>query len=116
MSVKEFLVNAEDNSKRIMYLVKELLLAHDSVDVIASASSSGNASRAAETLNRLNYTTYENVRTETSVVDNRRRTKLVIRLTKTSEFKRLYDENEAKKKQYQEQRNLTTAPKEEPKQ
>lgn len=114
MSVKEFLVNFEDNAKRIMYLVKEILLTHDSVDIIASTASAHNASRAAETLHRLNYVTYENIRTDTSIVDDRRRTKLIIRIKKTSQFQSLYDENEAKRKQYQEERekkNTTTTEK-----
>lgn len=114
MSVKEFLVNPEDNSKRIMYLVKEILLAHDSVDIIASTASAHNAARAAETLHRLNYITYDNVRTDTSVVENRRRTKLVIGVRKTTQFKALYDENEAKRKQFQEEKekalNTKTTP------
>jgi len=102
--IKELRVGFRDNSKRIMYLVKELLNTSNTVDLVAGTGSAGNASRAAEALRRLNYVTYSNVKTETIVVDESRKIRFVITLTKTADFKRLYDENEANRAKKQEER------------
>jgi len=102
--IKELRVGFKDNSKRIMYMAKELLNNSTSVDLVAGTASASNASRAAEALKRLNYVTYSNIKTETVVVDNSRKIRFVITLTKTSDFKKLYDENEANRLKKQEER------------
>lgn len=102
---KELRVGSNENSKRIMYLAKEFLLNNDSIDVVSGTQGGPIAARAAETLVRLRYVTIEDLRTETVIVNGRRRTKLVIRLRKTGEFQKLYAENEATRKKLQEARN-----------
>ena len=102
---KELRVTAGENAKRIMYLAKEFLVNNDSLDVVAGTSGAIIATRACETLLRLGYVNYSNIKTETNIVNNRRRTRLVITITKTSNFKKLYDENEVNRKKLQEQRN-----------
>jgi hypothetical protein len=99
---KELRVGAGENAKRIMYLAKEFLQNQDHIDVVSGTQGAVIAARAAENLVRLNYVSYENIKTETTISNDRRRTKLVIRLKKTSEFKKLYDENEANRKKLQE--------------
>jgi hypothetical protein len=99
---KELRVGPGENAKRIMYLAKEFLLNNDHIDVVSGTAGATIAAKAAESLVRLNYVSYEDIRTETNVVNDKRRTKLVIRLKKTSEFKKLYDENEANRKKLQE--------------
>ena len=99
---KELRVSGGENVKRIMYLTKEFLLNTENVDVVSGTLAAPMITKAAENLVRLNYVTYEDIRTETNVVNGKRRTKLVIRLKKTSEFTRLYDENEANRKKLQE--------------
>ncbi len=101
---KELRVGFKDNSKRIMYMAKELLINCNTVDLVAGTGSASNASRAAETLKRLNYVTYSNVRTETVVVEDSRKIRFVLTLTKTADFKKLYDENEAHRVKKQEER------------
>ena len=101
---KELRVGFKDNSKRIMYMVKELLNNCNSVDLVAGTGSASNASRAAEALKRLNYITYSNVKTETVVVEDSRKIRFVITLTKTADFKKLYDENEVNRLKKQEER------------
>lgn len=99
---KELRVTANENTKRIMYLAKEFLLNNETVDIVSGTAGAPTASRACETLSRLNYVTYEDIKTETTISNDRRRTRLVITLKKTSEFKKLYDENEANRKKLQE--------------
>ena len=108
---KELRVNANENSKRIMYLAKEFLLNGDFLDVVSGTAGAPIAARAAESLVRLKYVTYEDVQTNTSIVEGRRRTKFIIRLKKTSDFKKLYDENAEHRKQAIEEREKKLAEK-----
>ena len=108
--VKELRVNANENSKRIMYLAKEFLVNNDILDIVTGTQGAPIAARAAESLVRLKYITYENILTDTSIVDGRRRTKFVIRVRKTSEFKTLYEENEANRKKAIDEREKLETP------
>jgi len=99
---KELRVNPNENSKRVMYLIKEFLLNNDHVDLVSGTGGSPVSVRAAESLVRLGYVNYEGIKTDTTLSNNRRRTKLIIKLRKTPEFKSLYDENEEIRKRTQE--------------
>jgi hypothetical protein len=105
---KEVRVGPRDLTKRIMYLTKEFLLNNDSVDVVSGTGGANTLARAVEGLVRLNYVTYSNIRTETNIVNDRRRTRLVVTVKKSNQFQKLYEENEAKKKQYQEEKAKNT--------
>jgi hypothetical protein len=96
---KELRVNGNDNPKRIMYLIKEMLLAHEVVTVIGGIQGSSIVVRAVETLQRLGYINFAKLNTETIVLDDRRISRIVASLSKTKNFKKLYDENEEKRKQ-----------------
>jgi hypothetical protein len=85
-----------------MYLVKEFLLNNDYVDLVSGTGGAPVSIRASESLVRLGYVTYESVKTDTTLANNRRRTKLVLRIRKTTEFKELYDENEEIRRRTQE--------------
>ncbi len=99
---KELRINSNENSKRIMYLAKEFLLNNDYVDLVSGTGGAPVSVRASESLVRLGYVTYESVKTDTTLANNRRRTKLVVRVRKTPDFKLLYDENEEIRKRTQE--------------
>ncbi len=102
---KELFVRGSENVKRVMYLAKEFLLNNDHIDVVSGTPAANVAAKACDNLVRLNYVTYEDIRTETSVVNDKRRTRLVIRLRKTNDFKTLYDENVETRKKLQESKN-----------
>jgi hypothetical protein len=99
---KELRINSAENSKRVMYLVKEFLVSNDYVDIVSGTNGAPVSVRAAESLARLGYITYDSVKTDTTLANNRRRTKLIIRVRKTKDFKLLYDENEEIRKKTQE--------------
>lgn len=99
---KELRVSAIENSKRVMYLIKEFLLTNDYVDLVSGTGGAPVSVRAAESLARLGYVTYDSCKTDTTLSNNRRRTKLIVKLRKTPEFKALYDENEEIRKKTQE--------------
>ena len=92
---KELRVNPTENSKRVMYLIKEFLLKNDYVNLISGTGGAPVSVRAAESLVRLGYVNYEVVKTDTVLnLQERRKTKLLVKLRKTPEFKTLYDENQ----------------------
>jgi hypothetical protein len=99
---KELRINSSENSKRVMYLIKEFLLKEDFVDLVSGTGGAPVSVRAAESLARLGYITYEKVYTDTTLANNRRRTKLIIRIRRTPEFKALYEENEEIRRRTQE--------------
>jgi hypothetical protein len=102
--IKELRVGAYENSKRIMYLAKEFLLNNDTIDVVSGTAGAVTLTRATESLVRLKYCTYADIRTETNIVNERRRTRLVVKLRKTADFTKLYQENEENRKKFQEEK------------
>ncbi len=102
--IKELRVGPGETTKRIMYLAKEFLLNNDVIDVVAGTASASSVARSCEALARLNYVSYADIRTETNIVNDRRRTRLVIRLQKTTQFAKLYEENEANRKRKEAER------------
>jgi len=102
--IKELRVGPGESTKRIMYLTKEFLLNNDTIDVVAGTSSAPSVTRSCEALARLNYVSYVDIRTETQVLNEKRKTRLVIRLKKTDQFAKLYEENEANRKKKEAQR------------
>jgi hypothetical protein len=106
---KELRVGGNDNAKRVMYLIKEFLVNRDSIEVVSGTQGAPTVTRAAEALVRLKYVTYSDIRTETNIMDGKRRTRLVVTLTKTNQFAQLYDENEANKKKFLEEKTQKTS-------
>ena len=97
---KEIRVNVTDNTKRVMYLIKEFLLQNDYVNLISGTGGAPISVRAAESLVRLGYVHYELIKTDTVLNQKeRRKTKLLVKLRKNDDFKALYDENEEIRKQ-----------------
>jgi hypothetical protein len=99
---KELRVGGNDDAKRVMYLAKEFLLNRETIDLVSGTQGAPTLTRSAEALVRLKYVSYSDIRTETNIVDGKRRTKLIISITKTSQFDKLYEENEANRKKFQE--------------
>ena len=103
---KELRVGGNDNAKRVMYLAKEFLLNRETIDLVSGTQGAPTVTRATEALVRLKYVTYSDIRTETIIVDGRRRTKLIVSVTKTNQFAKLYEENEANRKKFQDEKQL----------
>jgi len=100
---KEIRVNLTDNTKRVMYLIKEFLLNNEYVNLISGTGGAPISVRAAESLVRLGYVHYEIIKTDTVLNQKeRRKTKLLIKLRKDPNFKALYDENEEIRRMTQE--------------
>ena len=106
---KELKVEEYDNAKKVMYLAKELLLNGEKMNLIGTTKSSPIATRAAETLVRLGYVTFDNIQTLTDVRNDRRSIKLIITLKKTSNFDKLYKENQEERKKREAEREKENA-------
>ena len=102
--IKEYKVEEYDNTKKVMYFVKEILKSNDRINMIAGTKSSPVATRAAETLVRFGYVTFDNIRTLTEIKNDRRTIRLIITLKKTGNFDKLYKENEEQRKKKQAER------------
>ena len=102
--IKELYVSEYETGKKVMYLAKELLIANEKINITATTNSSATASRAAETLVRLGYVTFDNIQTLTEIRNDRRSIKLIITLKKTANFQKLYDENQQFKKEKEAER------------
>ena len=86
-----------------MYNAKISLGKYDFIELVSGTGGSPVAVRAAESLVRLRYVTYESIKTDTTLSNTgRRRTKLTIRLRKTKDYQKLFDENEEIRKRTQE--------------
>ena len=102
--IKEYKVEEFDNTKKVMYFVKEILKSNDRINMIAGTNSSPVATRAAETLVRFGYVTFDNIQTLTEIKNDRRVIRLIITLKKTGNFDKLYKENEEERKKKQAER------------
>ena len=102
--IKEYKVEEYDNAKKVMYFVKEILKSSDKINIISGTNSSKVSTRAAETLVRFGYVTFDNIQTLTEVKNDRRSIRLIITLKKTNDFEKLYKENEEEKKKKQAER------------
>ena len=101
--IPELRVEDYYHAKKVMFLAKEMLLKQEKLNLVAGTNSSPIATRAAENLVRFGYVSFENIQTLTEVRNDRRNIKLIITLKKTSDFQKVYDENEAKRKNREEE-------------
>ena len=104
IEIKELPVAEYDRGKKVMYFAKELLCSNEKLNLVANTNSAAVASRAAETLARLGYVTFDGIKTLTEIKNGRRAIKLFITLKKTANFQKLYDENQEFKKQKEAER------------
>ena len=102
--IKEYIVSEHDHPPKVMYYVKEILVSSDKINIIAFTNSSVVDTRAAESLVRFGYVTYENIQTKTEIKNDRRSIRLIITLKKTGNFEKLYKENEKERKEKQSER------------
>lgn len=101
---ENFIINANDNFKSAQYLIKELIKNKEELVVQCTPQGAPLTSRVCESLLNRKYVYYSDIKTETVVIGDRRRTMLLITLKKHSDFQKMYDENVQKKKDYEEQR------------
>ena len=97
-------VGGNTTTRTVVYEAKKLLLTQESIEVYSGTYGAQTVAQACEQLNRLGYITIQDVRSETNILDGNRRIKFVMKLQKTGNFQKLYEENEANRKAKQEER------------
>lgn len=95
----EFVINPHDNHKRSMYHIKENLKTQNELILRSGVKGSYVATRVVENLVRFNYVSLGDVKTETRINNGKRQVSLIVKVIKTSEFDKLYEENVAKRKE-----------------
>ena len=81
-------------AKWYMYIVKQVLRTRDSCDIRARPLAAAQVVRVAEALKRLGYITYEKYFTTTLVDKDRLQRFIIVKVKKTKDFQKLYDQRE----------------------
>ena len=84
-------------AKWYMYIVKQVLRTRDSCDIRARPLAAAQVVRVAEALKRLGYITYEKYFTSTVVEKERLQRFITVKVKKTKDFQKLYDQREAER-------------------
>ena len=84
-------------AKWYMYIVKQVLKTRDSCDIRARPLGAAQVVRVAEALKRLGYITYEKYFTSTVVDKERLQRFITVKVKKTKDFQKLYDQREAER-------------------
>ena len=84
-------------AKWYMYVVKQVLKTRDSCDIRARPLGAAQVVRVAEALKRLGYITYEKYFTSTVVEKERLQRFITVKVKKTKDFQKLYDQREAER-------------------
>ena len=84
-------------AKWYMYVVKQVLKTRDTWDIRARPLGAAQVVRVAEALKRLGYITYEKYFTTTVVEKERLQRFITVKVKKTKDFQKLYDQREAER-------------------
>ena len=84
-------------AKWYMYVVKQVLKTRDSCDIRARPLGAAQVVRVAEALKRLGYITYDKYFTSTVVDKERLQRFITVKVKKTKDFQKLYDQREAER-------------------
>ena len=85
-------------AKWYMYVIKQALKNRENVDVRAGPLGAAQAIRCVEALKRLGYITYSKYYTTSDITDGRIKKYIVVKVKKTKDFQKLFDEREAERK------------------
>ena len=84
-------------AKWYMYVVKQVLKTRDTCDIRARPLGAAQVVRVAEALKRLGYITYEKYYTQTVIDKERLQRFIIVKVKKTKDFQKLYDQREAER-------------------
>ena len=83
--------------KWYMYVVKQVLKSRESCDIRARPLGAAQVVRVAEALKRLGYITYEKYYTSTVIDKERLQRFITVKVKKTKDFQKLFDQREAER-------------------
>lgn len=96
--MSSFIINPNDNIKRSMYFIKEILKNQNTLVIKSSVNGAFIAVKIISNLKRLNYIEITLINTETVIKDKSIKSHLVFEVSKTESFDELYKQNEIKRK------------------
>ena len=102
--LKEFQVDSRNFFPKTLQQVKEFLNGNKKGKIVANTLSANQATGVAETLKRLGYIEFDDIKTVTNVVDNTRQVQLIITVHATPDFDKLFKESEEERKKREEER------------
>lgn len=97
--MSSFIINPNDNIKRSMYFIKEILKNQETLVIRSSVNGSFVAIKIITNLKRLNYINIRLINTETVIKDKLIKSNIVFEVGKTDNFDELYKQNEIKRKE-----------------
>ena len=103
--IKEFPVDSRVFFTKQMYQFKEHLKENKKIKIVATTINANQATRLAETLRRLGYIEFDDVKTETLIKDGSRQVRIIITVHVTADFDKLYKEHEEERKKMEEEKN-----------
>ena len=102
-------------AKWYMYVVKQVLRTRETVDIRARPLGAAQVVRVAEALKRLGYITYEKYFTSTVIDRERLQRFITVKVKKTKDFQKLFDQREAERAKMLESKEKKEDKKEEKK-
>ena len=102
--LKEFHVDSRNFFPKTLQQVKEFLNGNKKGKIVANTPSANQATGVAETLKRLGFIEFDDIKTVTNVVNNTRQVQLIITVHTTPDFDKLFKESEDERKKREEER------------
>ena len=102
--LKEFHVDSRNFFPVTLQQVKEFLNGNKKGKIVANTPSANQATGVVETLKRLGFIEFDDIKTVTNVVNNTRQVQLIITVHTTPDFDKLFKESEEERKKKEEER------------
>ena len=102
--IKELELDSRDRFSKSMYLTKLFLKNNKKIKLIGKTLNVNETTHVAENLKRLGYVEFDDIKTETIVVNDSRQVRLIITMHASPDFDKLYKENEEERKKRVEER------------
>ena len=110
--IEEFRVDSRDFFPRSLDQALVSLKAHKQLKIIGTSINADRASRVAETLRRQGFIEFDDVKTETKIINDSRQVRLIITVHITSDFDKLQKEHEEERKKREMERKKRAEEKE----
>ena len=102
--IKEFHVDSRYFFRQTIQKMKEFLKDNKKGKIVANTHNADQATGASERLRREGYIEFDDVKTETRIVDNTRNVQLIITVHTTENFDKLFKESEDERIKREEER------------
>ena len=102
--IKEFHVDSRNFFRQTIQKMKEFLKDNKKGKIVANTHNADQATGASERLRREGYIEFDDVKTETRIIDNTRNVQLIITVHTTENFDKLFKESEEERKNREEER------------